>query len=801
MEHFNSLQVKSVGDLTSQFSKLTLLSLVFLFIGEIDLQAQEKLKAISIDYQELINQKSKLKAATFEKPEGPNPMVSTLPPFMKVNYRAWANYGQKKAMAQGNGANLSNGKGGPSTEIDERENTPGKNDTQKTGQRINQIGTVPGQPDQVFIHGFLGDPDSPPIAIIPMNSVEDDGSIPFATVTGIIDVNQGVSYNETIGDSPGRINLGVADFDMYALTVEAGTNIEVTVNTPLPFGDLDPTVGVFFSDGTLIAFNDDGIPGTFDSFLSFAAPFDGTYYISVGGFGAFIPSDPFDSNSGAVTGAIGSEGTYEAIIRTIDVESDFYVFNLQRGDVFGAAFLGEQGGAYLSIKDLKGNEVVGTAGNASSLYPASNPLPRFGQTAINYTVEESGQYAIQVTEGSGAYTLELFATRPYFELNPRSVQVIYVDYSGGDVDIAPIFEIPFPIVVNQSPFVDFLPNWGLSNASEDVLAITQKITDVVRENLDTDFNSPPVNPKHRVIVTDNFRLGQDNELGPDFVGESISQNGINYKVSRVKVSGTIPETLINTIGIAQSIDPGNFGTEELALVLLDIVSAPFTGASANNTFRINDIVLAPGKTIEDAVVTVIGNITSHEAGHYLGNWHLDGFSNIQGIMDEGPGGMFNLAGIGPSGVFGAPDQTDVDFVTDAYSTSEPFSGFEDTEINSAYSLTFIPANNARFRTNSTGTESIEKLLISGELFQSYPNYLTTSGRAQIKFNIGHDEIAFIKLYDSYGRHVTTLFSGFIKSDQEYSVDLDAQQLKLKPGIYFYRLETTHSEKTQKLLIH
>jgi hypothetical protein len=38
-------------------------------------------------------------------------------------------------------------------------------------------------------------------------------------------------------------------------------------------------------------------------------------------------------------------------------------------------------------------------------------------------------------------------------------------------------------------------------------------------------------------------------------------------ISRVVVGGTIEESGIPTIGIAQSIDPGNFGNEETALVL------------------------------------------------------------------------------------------------------------------------------------------------------------------------------------------------------------------------------------------
>ncbi|MEJ7707152.1 MAG: hypothetical protein WKF82_07635 [Nocardioidaceae bacterium] len=57
-------------------------------------------------------------------------------------------------------------------------------------------------------------------------------------------------------------------------------------------------------------------------------------------------------------------------------------------------------------------------------------------------------------------------------------------------------------------------------------------------------------------------------------------------VSRVVVGGTIRESGVFTIGIAESIDPGNFSHEESALVLLDILSAPeksrFADASLNS---------------------------------------------------------------------------------------------------------------------------------------------------------------------------------------------------------------------------
>ena len=58
----------------------------------------------------------------------------------------------------------------------------------------------------------------------------------------------------------------------------------------------------------------------------------------------------------------------------------------------------------------------------------------------------------------------------------------------------------------------------------------------------------------------------------------------NPNVSRVIVGGTIDQSGVDTIGIAQSIDPGNFGREEQALVLLDIVSDPTDDDASFNAY-------------------------------------------------------------------------------------------------------------------------------------------------------------------------------------------------------------------------
>ena len=60
------------------------------------------------------------------------------------------------------------------------------------------------------------------------------------------------------------------------------------------------------------------------------------------------------------------------------------------------------------------------------------------------------------------------------------------------------------------------------------------------------------------------------------------------------------------------------------------------------------------------VGTALGNIASHEAGHYFGNWHVDQFNDVLNLMDQG-GNFPLLYGVGPDRVGGTADDPDVDF--------------------------------------------------------------------------------------------------------------------------------------------
>ena len=190
----------------------------------------------------------------------------------------------------------------------------------------------------------------------------------------------------------------------------------------------------------------------------------------------------------------------------------------------------------------------------------------------------------------------------------------------------------------------------------------------------------------------NFGINILQNLDPSQPGYTIVDPFGDTNISRVIVGGTIAQAQIDTIGIAQSLDPGNFDTEESALVLVDYL------ADALNLIPIyeDDLVglsdadkaaeLSRRKTL--LVATAFGNIMVHEAGHYLGNFHTDGFNGPAGanLMDEGPGGLGNIIGTGEDGVWFSPDDVIVRYGVDAYSQFEGLFGNEDTLNTTAFGL-------------------------------------------------------------------------------------------------------------------
>jgi hypothetical protein len=596
--------------------------------------------------------------------KAPNPYLANLPDTKGADYSGWkqrlARQGAQRAKSAALAAHRTKALGrAPAAPFvyDEQEPTGsnGSNDNQVNAEPVPGFGTGRRENPRVRILGSIANLAPDPTPIEPR---EDDGSIPLANETGI-DGEGAVTAEATLGDGPHGGPEGSNDFDFYALSSRQG--LTITVDTTRTEA-VDTVVAIYNADGDLLAVNDDAFvpPNWLASRLIFPVPADGDYYVLVAGFSpeGSLPEDPADSGSGAG----GAErGDYALSIISGLVDTDYFALQLDEGDVLGA--VGRGVADTLTIWRPDGTQMVGAPRvDASSLYAPESPLPGGGNTTLAYVAEESGTYAIQVSGMPGAYDTLVEAYRPGSEIDPAArVQTVFLDFDGARVNTG-IWGGPG--VRELSPFGTFVARWGLDRSQEATLI--NRITATVRENIRRDLIEKGLNDDLAVRVINS----KDNR---DIFGQE--------NVSRVIVGGTIEQSGIPTIGVAQYIDPGNYGHEDSALVLLDILSDPTYGEASLNYY------MNPSTNRVAFVSRAVANVISHEIGHNIGNFHTENTNDIHNLMDAG-GANFgeNLYGVGPDGIGGTADDEDIDFRLDIYDLFEGFTGHENTLNVSAWAF-------------------------------------------------------------------------------------------------------------------
>jgi hypothetical protein len=578
---------------------------------------------------------------------GANPYLALVPDPTTVDYSSWKSVAQSQssARAAAMAANL-NLVATPPLIHDEAEPAGvfGANDTPATAELVKGLGTGRNENGRSRVLGQF----SPQAVTVSTLSPfpEDDGSIPLAGNPNVAGIRPGAQVSATIGDGPhGSTGDDSGDFDFQKITATAGQEIVADADTPT--GPLDTVIGLYDAAGTLIATNDDS-GGTLDSLLRFTVTVSGTYYVLLSGFGfgTVFPADPFDSGSGLGS---GSEGPYDLTITVAAPDRDVYAVDLDGGDVLGASVTGA--GINLTVRDPDGTVMMRSEQDASFIYSPNAPLPGGGNAVADAVAPKTGRYTLEIGGSTGTYDVTLEVYRPGPEALPQgTTQTVFLDFDGARANTA-IWGGPG--VRELSPLAGFIGRWGLTAAQED--AVINATIATVKENVVTDLRNGAVNQRLGLRIL-NSRDDADPPPQPN--------------VHRVIVGGTIAESGINTIGIAQFIDPGNYSTDDSALVLLDVLSNP-SGAASLNTY------ITPASKKIQFIGRALGNVISHEMGHLLGNFHTDSFDGTPSLMDAG-GNFPGLFGVGPDNIGGTDDDVDYDFTTDTLDPNEGFEGDEDT---------------------------------------------------------------------------------------------------------------------------
>jgi hypothetical protein len=268
---------------------------------------------------------------------------------------------------------------------------------------------------------------------------------------------------------------------------------------------------------------------------------------------------------------------------------------------------------------------------------------------------------VSAGEGAGDYRLLVETYRPGTESTATGAeQTVFLDFDGERLNTGIYGGAG---VRTMSPLRSFLTRWGLRRGQEPELV--DAVVASVRENLAETVAARGLNPDVAVRVLDS-RHDADPWGQPN--------------VSRVVVGGTIAQSGVPTIGIAQSIDPGNYAHEETALVLLDSLSLRAKEDYSLNTY------LRPRSDRVGFVGQALGNVVSHEVGHMVGSFHTENTSRRANLMDAGGAGFNRLFGVGPDQVGGTADDRDVNFGEDRFDLFEGFEGIEDTLNNTAWAF-------------------------------------------------------------------------------------------------------------------
>jgi hypothetical protein len=527
----------------------------------------------------------------------------------------------------------------------------GRNDTQATSEHLTDVGL--GRPSQAAqVSGTLFRPGDGVTGH--RGTREDQGSIRQATHSGVGYPHQRVVVRSRIGDGPhGSRRDGTGDFDFYAVRGRAGRTLTATTRG----SNLDTVLALYDGRGHLLAANDDAGDSYWSS-LTYPVTTTGNYYVMVAGYSDSgpVPASPFRSGSGS---GAGDEGVYQLAITSQRLDQDQYGVYLHSGDVLAGTLTGRA--TDVAVNRVDGRRMVDSQVDLSSSYPLQSPLPGGGST-FAYVAEEPGWYSVEVSKGTGAYRLLLETYPPGTTRGADHVQTIFLDFDGERVNTA-VFGGPG--VSTLSPMSRFLGRWGLTAADEN--AVIDSTVASVKENLQQTLVDEGLNHQLDVRVL-NSRDDPDPTGDPD--------------VSRVIIGGTVAESGVPTIGIASSIDPGNYAHEDTALVLLDDVSSDASVPWSFNHY------LRPSSDRVAFVGRTLGTLAAHEAGHFIGSFHTDNSDKVANLMDAGGANFALMYGVGPDRVGGTADDRDVDFGEDAYSPDEGFAGLEDTLNNSAWA--FLP---------------------------------------------------------------------------------------------------------------
>ena len=322
----------------------------------------------------------------------------------------------------------------------------------------------------------------------------------------------------------------------------------------------------------------------------------------------FTEQEP--NNTRATGNTIASFGTGAEKQSAVDILGelppndtvDFFRIELTAGDIVGANLTG--GARQLALYDAAESLLIRSTKDATGVLPMASPLPGGGRAALYYVINQTGPYVLGVAlPGNGNYRVQLRVFRPVLEQAAvHSRQILFIDFDGATINTSIVWGPDR--VSTLAPLADFLAGWGLAADTEN--AVIDAILATIVENIAADIGGTT----GRGANGDFFITGTPGEFAIQLLNSRDHADPFGQpSVSRIIIGGTREQLGLPVIGIAQSVDIGNFVTAETAVLLLDLLSAPASNKSSLNRYH-----LSAATTKIDLVGVGVGNIASHEIG-------------------------------------------------------------------------------------------------------------------------------------------------------------------------------------------
>lgn len=395
---------------------------------------------------------------------------------------------------------------------------------------------------------------------------------------------------------------------------------------------------------------------------------------------------------------------------------DYYSVDLKAGDILDIATLGAATAFDVSLPNTmdpsQPSSNIWFAQDAQDpeaplpdLYPIDSPLQTLGNAFAAQVVPRDGRYTISVSASSGFtnYTLGLRTYRPVTEsLAIGQMQKVYLDFDGGSfardefnqnfdppgVPVGGRFRVPdIAQTLTAAGVLVGSPNEYNEIARGIARTVEQQFADIGNYGANGDYRATGIPGQYGVEILNSF---DHPDPGNDPLVTRVVFGSVN----------SFPEFPEPPLGIAQTIDVGNFDLSETVLVWVD-----------NEVLDVADIETGASYSQADLLGLEIGGTSSHELAHVFGLFHTDGTNLIPSLIDGG-GAMNpeNGLGVGPDGILGTADDIPVRFRTDAVDPNGVIT------FGTLYSAHSISLSLATGKGKTTGGEDSTAGTLTGQVF-------------------------------------------------------------------------------------